>query len=844
MKRSAWLWPVAVLIFCFSFCLPIMAETSFAEELGEEFLCENMSSENALISVLDSGEILVSFGKVAPVLSGNTEVKSNAFPNNAIRIALTNRSSCQTLTVTYEYSDEKGNTVTEKARFSLGARGVATEYYIYTDMADRLTHIALEFSGVSTGSITVSTINTYSISQELEDACGKINSCVYDGKNTQVRIRGSIHYDIMTANRTARLSLYAVRMGQGAVPYGSKPIATAPMSSYFDFRVPVPDGSRFYAYIVAVEDENGNVIHSFSPRVPCSDTNNGGEAGFFKGALTDVDILAARADAGMKVVDVDISEMLSAAGNGYMYALDGLYYYFDRSYVTAIDAKIKKGYENGMEVYLRLIAPDNTDIGLPGLVGFSDMYTLRLYAITDFLCDRYSNSSRGYVSGIIFGKEAAAGLPETMSLKRYAERYAESLYAVHEAIAESGREVRLAVPISDGMGEGRNLISHVFLRSLVNHINGRFCGGIGFAVMIVESTVIRPDSTNMDMLWGSGDFLERLQSENPMIEDGYLCCWEPMDIRSTADLCTTMALGYYTAVNRKEVKGFLFSSAYFSNVGLAETLFDLYLYIDTQLAVDTLSRLLYSYGISEWEGLVPNYDEKRISHTVYRKTTSPKSAPFRFLGEAYLWDFAGLANDYGWSVGDGCESLMMKRDLETDRALVAEMTPSIENNFLSEMVYRFDTPGVFPGVDTVSFNVRVDAPSGRYHVTVQVRTENAMCEAQTTCEAGELTRIYVNTAGLVGEEGITCIRIFTSPATENAATYSLAVGSISAHSTTVNAVELEAAILGSRRAEVNFPSDEKASMESGWIYVLSLAFFVGVAVVLILSLRADEERKD
>ncbi len=843
MKRSI-LFLFLFLLCCLAFCPLAGAETSTVSELGELFFCKSISSDNANLSVYGDGEVNISFSKTAPKLSVNVDLKMSPFPNNAVRLVLTNHSSCQSLTVNYRYVDEDHMAVTKRERFTLGARGVPTEYYIYTEMADRIVDLTLEFSGAATGSITLGALNSYSLCEDYEDACGNINSFGYDRKSGQLRIRGSVRYDIMTDNRTAKVSLYAVRIGQGSVPYGAEPIATVPMSSYFDFRVKMPNDSRFYAYIVTVENQNGEILHSFLPRVPCSELE-APEDGFFKGAVTDANILATRADVGMTVVDADISEMLSAAGNGYMYALDGLYYYFDRSFVNKLDAEIKNGYENGMEVYIRLLAPDNAETGLPGLIGFSDMYTLRLYAMVDFLCDRYSNYSRGIVSGVIFGRGISDELPETMSFARYTERYAESLYAVHEAMAEAGRPMRLVLPVADGVGQDGNSLSHPFLVSLADRIAGRFGGGLDLTVMLCESSIIRPDNADMEKLWGTAEFLRQLHTRAPMISEAHLCFFEPKTATDREVLSATLSLGYYTAVSRDKVNGFVFSTAYCPDIGLAESLFELYRYIDTQLAEDYVGRLLYGFGIMEWKKLIPDYNDKREVLTVYRKTTSPHAPPFRFLGEAYLWDFSGIANDYGWSAADGCASLMMKRDLETNRALVASMIPVVENDFLSEIVYRFDTPGAYAAVDALSFDVRVDAPGGKYHVTVQICTDGSIAESQATCEAGVLSRIYVNTAGLIGEEGIDCIRIFTAPATERTSEYSLAVGSISAHSTTMSRTNLEELISGSRLTESILPSEEdKVGVSVGWIYVLALASFVGVATVFILSLRGEEEKKD
>ena len=142
-------------------------------------------------------------------------------------------------------------------------------------------------------------------------------------------------------------------------------------------------------------------------------------------------------------------------------------FYFDRQYVSLLDDEIRTSYKNGMQVYLRLIPHALSEQGLSDVVATSSEERLCLYAYADFLCDRYSSTSRGVVTGLIYGLVADEMIPSGVALKDYTRLYSDSLFVLCEVAASFPREIDVIVPISDAFEKGAGEVSpRIFLVSL------------------------------------------------------------------------------------------------------------------------------------------------------------------------------------------------------------------------------------------------------------------------------------------------------------------------------------------------------------------------------------------
>ncbi len=842
----AFLFGICLLVFC----PDSSAQVTYASVSGDRFLCREFSSDNVSLITGEDGTLDMSFRRIAPSLSADVEVGKREDSPNAIRIVLTNNSSCNSFVFTYAYLDDDGGVREKSEKIMLASRGVRTDYYVYTDVADRMTHVSLVFSGIGTGTIKIWSLDVFSLCEEPDTACGILSECLYDAGENCIRIRGSIRYDIVTRNRSAKLALYAVDFDRNDIPHGSEALVTVAMSSGFDFSIPVNSSEqRFKGYAVAVVDEEGRILYSFTPRVPCTIREDVPVSAFRKGIHTDIGILAASANVGLGVVDVDLKRLQSDVGNGYMYALSGKYYYFDRSYVSFLDRRVKAYYENDMEVYLRLIAPADSETGLPGILADSEERLMSLYAFADFLCSRYNTTSRGIVTGIVFGEAADRYGTRAYSLKEYTRIYADSLFVVHEAAGECA--VKLIVPLSDTLDDGSRGRSaqyspRVFLSSLAKELNGRYAGNVAITVMLECGEGAEGTARGKVGFDNSGElsvFLNSLHNVYPVISDRFFCWWDSSAVADRTLLTATFVRGYYSIACQPKAEGFILSTASLSDVALMEELLEVAFYIDTQKTEEYGDAALKTLGQTDWIGRIPAYSLEKVQRIYCRESVAPMTPPFRFLGKAYFWDFAGIANDYGWSGGDGCDTFMMEKNEETNRALAATMVPSVSNDYKSELIYRFDRPKKLEGVDTFAFAIRIDAPAGYYSVTVQIVTSASVTQTEARLESGRLAVLYVDTSGLTGTEDIRCIRIFTAPANGSTEPYKLSVGSVSVLSTTLRDEALEEVVREQKQLDVYVTETQDAGMNPAWIYVIVLTVFVSIILVVTLVFRSDDDKE-
>jgi hypothetical protein len=827
------------------------AETSYATVSGKNFICSSFSSDNATLTENENGQLMINFSRTAPVVSADVEASESKREVNAIRLALTNNSACNTVLFNYHYLDSRGRTKSQVEKISLGSRGTRTDYCVYIDVPDRITHISLKFSGISSGSMIIHCLDFLSIYNNENDVCGTIDDCVYDQDKDKIVISGTMKYDIVTSCRNARLVLYGMSLDSVSFPYGSIPLASLPMSSHFEFSVSdISIDKRLRSYMVAVMGEGGELLYTFAPRVPSTSADMAEDGQFYKGVNTNLGSASARANASLAIVEVDLDKLVSPnVGEGLLYACNGQYYYFNRQYISMLDGKIQRYYENGMRVALRLYSSKTEgQKELPDVVAVSDQQRLCLYAYTEFLCARYSSSARGVISELIFGEVADRWSSEEMTLEEYTRLYVDSLFIVHEAsmIADGG--IRIRVPISDFLEVGENLdvrcSPRVFLTSLGKALEERYAGVMNIDVLVEGSLLSgsgkADEQLGFENIREMSVFLTSLSGEYPMISDRYLYCWVPKSADNKPLLSASLVHGYYALAHEKNAEGFIMSSAHISDLAVVSELLDVLQYVDSMLGTDDAVSALTVLGKRSFNELIEGFSQNKIYTVTYQMTSNAFDAPFRFVGDCYLWDFSGLANDRGWIAGEGCLSVVMEKNVQTERALAVRMLPAAEHNFESELIYRYDEPRSFASVDAVSFDVQVDAPKGRYRITVQICGENAVAEASIEIDSGRRTVMYLNTSGVFDGRENYCIRIFTSPIDGGPEEYKLSIGSISAHST----LQIQKLLEQSIEADVSLDVQEETVAGPKVVlgYVIAVWFLVSVVILVIVHSRNEDEK--
>ena len=825
------------------------AETMYADVKGDSFLCESFFSQNALVSTDENGYLKMSFSRTSPVLSADIPVYTREAGDNAICLSLVNNSACNSMVITYYYLNEYGKIQSTSEKLLLKPRGIRSDYFVYIGNIERVIHMSIAFSGVISGSVTVMAMDICSVYQDQRDVCGTVDSCVYDHTERSIKISGTIKYEVVSSHRNARLVLYAVDMETTAFSYGSVPHASVPMSSRFEFLLSeVSLEQRMKAYIIAVVGEGGELLYSFVPRVPSSSVATEEQDGFWKGIHTDLGVLAAKSNAKLAVIDVDFQKLISPnIGEGYLYASNGKYFYFNRQYISVLDGEIKKSYENGMRVILRLVSSGISELGLSEIIAVSPEDRICLYAYTEFLCTRYRDSSRGVISGLIFGNCADDISLKELSFERYTRLYADSLFAVYEAAVSVEKNLGVIIPVSDFLDSGIRgsfrTSPRLFFASLGKILSERYVGGMNVGVMVESSALSGEGSLTQQLGFENiaefSKYLKWLHDEHSMFFEHYLYYWNPKNTTSYDFLKASLIHGYCALASESEARGFVFSTDVLSDVSMEADLMRLFRFVDTSLGEADSGEALATLKLQGWQDVIEGYVKENVQTVKYREVADAAVEPFRYLGDCYLWDFSGLGNNYGWSAGDGCTSVVMEKNEQTNRALASKMVPIFQNNYESELIYRFDDSVSFAAVDTVSFLLRVDAPRGNYRITLQICGDDVVSESEMILSSGKLSTLYVNTADLFKQDQVKCIRIFTSPVSGETGEYKLSIGSILAHSTTQNNETLEKSIWPEENLLV--PEETTRNTKRVWFYFAVVMVFVSAIVIVTLHFRSEEE---
>ena len=830
-----------VLLFGSLFLVKPTADSFRDTDFWNGFSVEDFTEENVTLLNDEDGSLKMIFSRISPTLS--LKVLPDTFSNahNAIRLVLTNTSACNSLFFTYWYTDEAGETQSRTEKLSLASRGVLSDYYIYTDVVGQITRISLSFSGVASGSVLVKLVEGLCIYEASENSFAVLDSCTYDHARGCIEIIGNVKYEFVTKYRKARLVLYALSMETQNLPYGEIPLASIPMSSHFDFSLSdVSFEERMKGYVVAIVGEDGEILHTLKPRIPASKNEVSFENGFFKGIHSEFGLSAARANVKLAVVDVALSQLVSdKPGEGQLYALGGRIFYFNRQYISFLDDQVRKNYQNGMCVFLRL---ESREASQMLVCSSEDVFCL--YAYAEFLCNRYSSSARGIVSGLIYGDCADAADLTGINLKEYTRLYADALFALSEAAASSSQEIQLIIPISEGFENGKGQLSpRVFLVSLGNALQTRYFENIRVGIMVEGDSLSGEGGQNGRLGIENVDeisaFLKRLNNVYSVFFEEYLYYWNPPESVDIEFLKASLLHGYYALACESQARGFVLSTEAIHDPVLAEELISVFRLADTKQGEKNSILALGKLRVEDWGDLIEGYAREKIPWIDYRESTDVTTPPFGFLGECYLWDFSQMGNNYGWSTGDGCESLTMEKNQETNRALAIKMKPLSENGYSSELIYHFDSERTFDEADAFSFEFCVDDSVGKYQITVQICSDTAVSEATFLLSANELSKIYVNTSGMFKGEEARCIRIFTTPLDNRSDEYKLLIGSISAHSTTQSSERLEEVV--KPQQELYIQNEIDKTIDPFWVYAIVLISLVSVILIVTLGVKGEDE---
>ncbi len=682
--------------------LDALAATGSADtELTEKFTTP---------AVYSDGEALIYDGEALlwSVADGGSASWSFIFPDESsvsshdtLRLVLVSDIPI-TLTLELYYRTTEADDGSGATSQTASALGDGTIEVIYFDAADvweldsAVLTVSVDDGGTSAG-VEIYGIDTLEYPVTVSSGIGSLDSCRMTSDGV-LSLGGTIPSSTVAEYIDGRLSVYAVPVYadvDGTIE-SAEPIATSDMTTRFKIKIDeddLPEGYDAMLFVVVIEaeisidtgaDDGGEAetaeetaaedsgtaenVTTDAPAttetvkvrvgkpLPISYDGIGASvfsrSGSIKGICADfltIDGLAAET-----VVTVDITELLGGGSSGRIYTYGGTVYYFDGSALSSLDAKIKPLSLSGTRCLLYITGGD--DYGGDVYIGESGL----LFAVVDFLCDRYSSDDYGYISGIVLDLSDVGG---TTGERAFAA--AASLSAVYTVGRHriDGFSVYLSVSADASSAEFAEMITYIdFVSAYMTGL-----GGAGWGIYFETESM-----ASVSLFWqrvsaSDGTSPSRLAVEYTPIIFSYPSAGSAMYDYISA---------YYTAAGYEYVTDFIFDATgtdMGENADIYTEFLALFAKLDTNLyasAEDAANEAALSEGLSPSISLDDEAAASRAHPFTYSSSAAKYTKPSDAIGEYTLFDFTSAYDTDDWFSGGTSECSSVK--LGAARAMRAE----------------------------------------------------------------------------------------------------------------------------------------------------------------------------
>ena len=874
--------------------LPMMSVIALASgdnkiEISEERFCSNeLTVENANVTVNSDGTVRLSANGVSPRASMEiTPIKAQS-QANALRIVLKNSSDFKTMNIEYIYENSDHISVPGTESVEIQKSKEAIEYIVPIEYADTMTHLVLSFGGSESvaGDITLVSIGALSYRYNVRKYVGAMTENSYDEATRMAKFSGSVSYETTLANSDACVVLYRLDPSESIenVTSAHAYVASLPMTLSFNFAWEVKTEldlcSRYFAAVLTKNNE----ILPLTPETYLENNYKNEHSedveDFFKGIETTLYAGASENGTSVAFVDVYLNKMASEEGDGFQYILEkGEKYYFDRSYITELDAVMRSYSLSKTAVYLRFLIDEydenfgyiNNTNELKNKKYFainpcSDEIVNNIYAYSDFIVSRYASSEYGTLRGVVLGRSlnntGVYNYCELMPMANYADMLARLYVILKNALDKNNENLEILMPMSDGVIGGDVLVDsktrdeHYFSNLLAESIAdavvsyGIDLSSLGFVLESesLPACVSASDSQGItvDNFKLFTDAIKKVSENYEDLSSDVMFCWFPHDEVSSYELLATYMYNYNVLASSPNVRGYIISifeilekedfSA--SEKSVFSTLKSTYKYADTYNNVSVSKTALDATGKEKWSDVVEGYElEKMIKRTLV-EMNAELFVPENVIGTYKMWDFSSTNGLTHWRADNGCELLSVYTpSADLPRALVASFGGAAFDKYGADygnFIYCADGALLVENISNISFDVII--PS---QLSAKINTDN-LFELKITIGAKDTT---VETVGILKSDvrSQICVDVsnideieymkisLRSLDGEEQSGLKLCVNSISIHSKVYTDKELEDIVLsGKLTGGSEFTVDEKIDAE------IVVAIITSVVVVAIL----------
>ncbi len=740
-----------------AFSIDDVAAVSFSEsERATRFLFDNADVYGGEIVFAEDGsyfELIADDTAEETVIELEVNTSSVAYADT-LRLNIENYSDSDAVLIAFSDSDSFGRDKYIKLETTSERR----VYYVETGVKSSVKRVRLKVFGK--GNIRfngISLTDSYSGSSYI--TYGDITSARLSSDGKQIIITGEIPREYVTEFVGCELYLYALDLSEDpkAADYDIMPVLSKHgISTKFTFRLDVGKQSGdalFKKYVVKISS-TPKVFVDTPVYVSVGDTaavKRGISVGYTSPDQSGV--AASLSKNG--IVDISVSKLISSSNSGYMQAIAGKYYYFDKEYVDLLDSEISALYSSGADVTVRLTVDGKQHEGLYfDSSADSDAYLVNVEdgrgsslvrAATEFLITRYADNRMGIIDSFIIGKAVNAGRDisgaPNMSLTDLVNNYANAMRLVYISALNMGKSVRVYASLSDIYRNdyvtlrNNETDTEIFVRSLGDYIcdEGYFPWGVcvenvkergGEYIKASEDGIFKSFISDMSEFSGAETMIVA-----PISDDG---------TEAIEELIQAALLGFSGR--------YVFSDSDAEHAGLVR-------------AVNTGDReRLESIGINtKTYGALTS--SGKLGMRKYSAVAALDTKPPKLTGSYIYYDFNTHTGIGNFNSSYYTRSVRVAEGYAETPVLVAEIDKSFFGTSsgakLSGVGVYLDTPKSFALTPVLSFDVAVFATDGseleEADVIFRLVSDNAVLDYVAKVDTGKFNTVYVDLGKQAGD---------------------------------------------------------------------------------------------
>lgn len=720
---------------------------------------------------------------------------------------------------------------------------------------------------------------------------GMTYSCLYDSNKNKIMINGTVSHELFIKYRGYTIKLYKISPDQNINELlndaTAEPLATASISIKFHFTASVKTVSDIFSKYVAVLVSPENQIDYIGPQFyPSVESTYKAETDRmrYKGVVVSDDEVIYQSEPMVSVIPIYLERLLSSGSTGYLHSINNTNIFFSKEYIDELDVIVRNLYSSGSKIYFQLLLSSGTSAVLstrsqdggalydiPDLMSASVMS--EIYSYCDFLSDRYSSHEKGYISGMIIGKNLDDTEIYNNDYFTTSREYTDIL-ALYGMIA--GLATRKNIPSAeisysftnqntyqDKHNPWSKHISSVMIESISAFFDEFYADDFKFSITL--ESYQRPLSITNDMLQNKIDisiahdqryiverslnvfsnYIDSLEKKYASSPDSFMYIWNvDAELNGNALNCAYTYL-YYKFFENDRLTSLIVN--FENNSSAIYDLLNVIKYIDTEKGASVTSQLLHFFGEYSWENVVYDFNTVDFVRREQELFEELEALPSELVGEFSHFDFSTTSNDKLWYKGSGIDKVSIGYSSLLGRSLCAKF--NVDNIQSIEYAYLFasyEYPENYSLTPYLTWALSIENgnnSSDIFEIKIALEDSGSIYELSKIVHTGEENYINLDISSFAKDHMVKNIRISVRPMSQTSGEYVLCLSSLKGSSDIYDDEELKLKIEEERfRIRNNSEGVSKVeNKENRIIMVLSaLVIATVVGVMLFFFLRRDE----